>query len=121
MMSFRRQAFIRFLYRSALLASLAASFAPKTAHAEKSLELADDWEVYTEGRVAAFASYVTGDGAPVAEKVINGVPEVLNGGLWTVTPDTQTDDGRTSVDMWRIRSGFLGNQLAVGSAWQAYA
>ncbi len=57
---------------------------------------------------------MTGDGAPVAEKVINGVPEVLNGGLWTVTPDTQTDDGRTSVDMWRIRSGFLGNQLAVG-------
>jgi hypothetical protein len=114
MISRRPQALVSLLYRSTLFSLLALCVAPRAALAEKVLTKIDNnWEVYTDGRVAGFASYVTGEGPPLT-RMINGVQENINGGLWTLTPETQTGDGRGSVDMWRIRSGFLGNQLGLG-------
>ncbi|HEY3494893.1 MAG TPA: porin [Polyangiaceae bacterium] len=90
-----------------------------TAHAEKVLLKEKDWEVFTDGRAAAFASYVLGDGAPVAEKMItlpdgSVVPEVINGGQWTVPTKNDGPTGQGTVSMTRIRSGFIGNTLGLG-------
>ena len=91
-----------------------------TARAEKVLLKDKDWEVYTDGRAAAFASYVLGDGAPVTNgKMITMpdgtvVPEVINGGQWALPTknDSATDQGK--VNMMRVRSGFIGNTLGLG-------
>lgn len=103
----------------AALVSLTATFlAPRTALAEKVLAKGDDWEVFTDGRVGGFLSYVTGDNFPVPDptKLINGQPESLTTGGWTITANTRYDPaGKDTIDMWRVRSGFLGNQLGVGT------
>ena len=82
--------------------------------AEKVIAKGDDWQVFTDGRVAGFLSWVYGDGAPVATQVIDGVPESLNGGLWPVPTEPHSDDSRGTVNMMRLRSGFIGNQLGFG-------
>jgi predicted porin len=87
---------------------------PRTVQAEKVIAKGDDWQVYTDGRVAGFASWVYGDPAPAATRVINGVSETINGGGWAIPTDTHTDDSPGKVNMMRLRSGFLGNQLGVG-------
>ena len=102
------------LHISALLSLSTTFLAPRTALAEKVIAKGDDWEVYTDGRVAGFFSYVHGDAAPVATQVINGTSETINGGLWPATAETQSDSGPGTIDMMRIRSGFLGNQLGLG-------
>jgi hypothetical protein len=99
---------------SGLLSLLTVVLVPRSAFAEKILFKADDWQVYTDGRVGGFLSYVNGDAAPVATKVINGQPEQINGGIWASTPETTTSDGQGTVNMMRLRSGFIGNLLGVG-------
>lgn len=94
-----------------LLTSLGVS---RVAWAEKVLAKGDDWEAYTDGRVAGFASYVSGDGPPRGTKVIDGVPESLNGGLWSVPTEPHADDSQGTVSMMRLRSGFIGNQFGFG-------
>ena len=65
----------------ALLSLLTAVLVPRSALAEKILFKGDDWQVYTDGRVGAFMSYVHGDGPPVATQTINGVPKIINDGV----------------------------------------
>ena len=98
-----------------LLSLLTVVLVPRSALAEKIVFKGDDWQVYTDGRVGAFLSYVHGDGSPVATQVIDGVPETINGGLWPATPETtQSGDPQGTIDMMRLRSGFIGNLLGVG-------
>lgn len=80
-----------------------------TALAEKVVVKTDDWQVFTDGRVAGFLNYVHGDAAPIAAS-----GETLNGGLWPATAETQTDNSRGTINMMRLRSGYLANQLGVG-------
>ena len=92
-----------------------------SASAEKILLKADGWEVFTDGRVAGFASQVNGDGFPVANHVTTYpdgtmVTDTLNGGGWATTTSnaTATPPYQGTVNMTRIRSGFLGNQFNFG-------
>jgi hypothetical protein len=87
---------------------------PRSAYAEKILFKGDDWQVYTDGRVGGFLSHVYGDTPPVGRD-INGVPEIISGGLWTAPPETtQSTDPQGTINMMRLRSGFIGNLLGVG-------
>jgi hypothetical protein len=104
---------------SVLLSFSTTLLTPKTALAEKILAKVDDWQVFTEGRVAGFFSWVHGDAAPIATKVFinpdgTTTPETINGGLWPAPAETQSTDSRGTINMMRLRSGFLGNQLAFG-------
>jgi hypothetical protein len=93
--------------------------APRAAHAEKVLVKGDNWEVYSDGRVGAFLSYVFGDGAPVPIAMVpqsmGGIKAdiVANGG-WAVTVRNDVDMTQGKVSMMRVRSGFIGNQLGFG-------
>jgi len=103
---------------------------PNRASAEKVLAIADGWQVFTDGRAGAFASYAHGNGIPQPTVVFindaNGVPQpyeihsVQGGGFGSVgtqgMPGTSgnmvSDQG--TIDIVRIRSGFVGNQLGFG-------
>jgi hypothetical protein len=118
-MSSRPQRFTACLRALAGLSLSAALLFSGTARAEKVLFKDDAWEVYTDGRVGGFASYVHGDGIPVASKTItlpNGTtaPEVINGGQFLVSSETRADTVQGTVNMWRVRSGFIGNTLGLG-------
>src|SRR5690242_11752177 len=119
-MSSRPQWFTACLRALAGLSLATVLLFPSHARAEKVLLKDKDWEVYTDGRMGAFASYVIGDGAPVTNgKMItlpdgSVVPEVINGGQWPMTVSNDTPDGQGKVDMMRIRSGFIGNVLGFG-------
>ncbi|MBN1611495.1 MAG: porin [Polyangiaceae bacterium] len=108
----RPRALVASLSGFALLSFSATCLVPRTALAERVLVKNDDGEVYTEGRVGGFLSYVNGDAAPVARP-----NEDINGGLWSATqaPQDVNDTSRGNIDMWRVRSGFLANQLALGA------
>ena len=84
--------------------------------AEKVIANGDDWQVYTDGRVGAFLSWVHGDGAPSANPnlVIGGQNENITGGSWPIPTEPHSDNSAGTVNMMRIRSGFLGNQLGLG-------
>ncbi len=97
------------LYRAFLLALIAAIVVPRMAAAEKVIAKGDDWQVYTDGRAAGFLSWVYGDGAPVARAGID-----INGGKWELPTVPQADNSRGTVNMMRLRSGFIGNQLGLG-------
>jgi hypothetical protein len=97
------------LYLSVLLSLSSTVLAPRSARAEKVIANVDGWQVFTDGRVAGFLSYVNGDVAPTASD-----GHTINGGLWDTTPETQSDDSRGTVNMMRVRSGFIGNQLGLG-------
>jgi hypothetical protein len=108
----RPRALVAFLSGLALLSFSATCLVSRTALAERVIVKNDDGEVYTEGRVGGFLSYVNGDAAPVAKE-----GEDINGGLWSATqaPQDGDDTSRGTIDMWRVRSGFLANQLALGA------
>jgi hypothetical protein len=79
----------------------------------------DDWEVYTDGRVGAFFSWVIGDSAPVTSRMItlpdgSIVPEVINGGAWPVSAENESESSQGTVNMMRVRTGFIGNLLGIG-------
>ena len=93
------------------------------ARAEKVLVKGDDWEVYTDGRVGAFATYSFGDGLPVATKMIrmpdgSVVPEVISSGGWTIAAEQKDETTQSKVNMMRVRSGFIGNLLGFGGRAQ---
>ena len=77
--------------------------------AEKVIAKGDDWQVYTDGRVGEFLSWVHGDPAPVAAS-----GESISGSGWAARTEPHSDDSPGTVNMMRLRSGFLGNQLGVG-------
>jgi hypothetical protein len=118
-MSSRPRLLAACLHVLACLSLLTVVFFPRSAHAEKVLVKGDGWEVYTDGRVGAFLNWVVGDGAPVANRMITlpdgtVVPEVINGGTWPVTAENTSETSQGSVNMMRVRSGFIGNLLGVG-------
>jgi hypothetical protein len=82
-----------------------------TAHAEVTLvKPAEGWEVYTSGRVGAFAEVVDGDPQPssTAHKVTQeGIVVQSDPG-----PDGTPNGARATAS--RVRSGFLGNILTLG-------
>jgi hypothetical protein len=78
-----------------------------------------DWEVFTDGRVAGFASQVNGDGPPLPSAMVNPDGSVtqldqLDGGGWLAETSNSTPTYQGTVNMMRIRSGFLGNQFNFG-------
>jgi hypothetical protein len=99
----------------------------RTARAEKIIMKGDDWEVFTDGRMAGFVSQVNGDGPPIPSIARNpdGTPildpygnvmqtDQLDGGGWTSETSNATPAYQGTVNMMRIRSGFLGNQFNFG-------
>lgn len=93
-----------------------------TAHAETSLLKGDNWEIFVNGRVNAFHSYVKGDAYPVqsfdaAGNVLHGVK---GGGVEAFAdrpPPTDPLGQQLSpgtLEGSRIRSGFLGNVFGFG-------
>jgi predicted porin len=107
----------------------AALFSSGHARAEKVLLKDGDWEVYTDGRVGGFVSYVHGDGFPQPPKVVpagggTGVNlhDVVGGG-WSppsenhlLNDPSQSPDAidQGTVDMMRLRSGFISNVFGFG-------
>jgi predicted porin len=110
--------------------TLAVFTFPKTALAEKILAKGDDWQVYTDGRVGGFFSWVYGQGFPQNTVVQNpsdpnapGISIFPLGGGWKAgieqpaAVNGQQDQG--TINSMRIRSGFIGNQLGLGVRGQA--
>jgi hypothetical protein len=114
-----------------VLISLAASvlLSSSRAHAEKILLKDGDWEVYTDGRVGGFVSYVHGDGFPNPQNVIPAgggaaVPlHAIKGGGWVLPSENQLLNdpsqgpnaiNQGTVDMMRVRSGYVSNILGFG-------
>ena len=111
-----------------------ASLTSSHARAEKTLFKDGDWEIYTDGRVGGFVSYVHGDGFPQPPYVLPagtapgpgsvGVPlHTIKGGGWALPADNQllndpsqgsTTTNQGTVDMMRVRSGFISNTIGFG-------
>jgi len=99
------------------------------AHAEASLvKSADGWEVYSSGRIGAFAELLQGQGIPKSYADINGMPTQVHpvtvGGISVVSDPTTGPDGQQAngpILSSRVRSGFLGNVLAFGLRRQVSA
>jgi porin-like protein len=97
---------------------------PGRAAAEKVLTNADGWQVFSDGRAGAFASYSYGDGhpTPVTEVDAAGNPvtisQPLEGGFRSVTeqqpfnPNDPNNAGK--INIVRIRSGFISNVFGFG-------
>jgi hypothetical protein len=112
----------RFIFAACSLLSGMLLFAPK-AGAEKVLFKDKDWEVYTDGRVGGFVSYVFGDGLPQQKSVAlsdgSTAPlwDVVGGG-WQAAAEVKTNDpthpDQGKVSSMRVRSGFIGNVLGIG-------
>jgi Gram-negative porin len=97
------------LYPLFFVCLLATVATPRRALAEKVIATVDNWQVYTDGRVGAFLTWVHGDPAPLAS-----AGESIVGGGWSAPTEPNTDNSRGTINMMRIRSGFLGNQLGLG-------
>ena len=99
-----------------LLSAFATLAVPGVASAEKVIYKSDDWQVFTDGRVGGFLSYVHGDAAPTADPnvMIQGHNENITGGSWPIPTEPQATNGPGTVNMMRLRSGFLGNQFSLG-------
>jgi hypothetical protein len=100
--------------------ALSSALLPRSAHAEKTLLKTEDFEVYTDGRVGAFVSYLHGDGLPRPsfDAAGNQTHDVAGGGLDAITARTSigTNGQQTqgTIDRWRIHTGFIGNTLGLG-------
>jgi hypothetical protein len=102
---------------------------PNRASAEKILANIDGWEVFTDGRAGAFASYAHGNGIPEPTVVFipdaNGVPQpteiysVQGGGFGSVGTQGLATNGmmvfdQGTINIVRIRSGLVGNEFGFG-------
>lgn len=98
--------------------ALASLGAPGSARAEKVLAKVDNWEIYSDGRVGAFVSYIRGDGIPRPTVTENGHDlSPTTGGLDAGTEREAGADGRLNqglMEGMRVRSGFVGNTLGFG-------
>jgi hypothetical protein len=116
------------LYLLSCSFTLVASVFPRSAAAEKVLAKGDNWEVYTDGRVGAFASWVYGQGLPrntygvAPDGSLIQLWDVKGGGFTTLTEQGlqdspiagQTLPNRGTINVMRLRSGFIGNTLGLG-------
>jgi hypothetical protein len=102
---------------------------PNRASAEKTLANIDGWQVFSDGRAGAFVSYAHGNGIPGPTVVFipdaNGVPQpneiysVQGGGFGSVGTQAPATNGmmvydQGTIDLMRIRSGFVSNQFGFG-------
>jgi hypothetical protein len=100
--------------------ALSSALLARNAHAEKVLLKNDDWEVYTDGRVGAFVSYVRGQGLPQPAYDANGqqTHDIAGGGLSAIAErqpiGTNGQQTQGTIDRWRVRTGFIGNTLGLG-------
>jgi hypothetical protein len=88
---------------------------PGRARAEVTLvKPADNWEVYTSGRVSAFAELVEGKGHPEATNPQH--PVTQEGIPFTDIADSSNGmrNNAGHIAAFRVRNGFLGNILSVG-------
>lgn len=101
-----------------------------TASAEKTIAKGDGYEIYTDGRLGGFASWVYGDGYPVPTMLVDatGMPRTVyepsGGGFKAYSEDGIADNPalaegqiiakQGTVNSMRLRSGFLGNILGFG-------
>jgi len=92
----------------------------KSALAEKVLLKNDDWEVYTDGRVGAFLTYVQGQGYPQPphDAMGNQIHDLQGGGLNAIaerSADPVTGQfSQGTIERWRVHTGFIGNTLGLG-------
>ena len=89
------------------------------AAAEKILLKSDGWEVFTDGRVGGFFSQVNGEGFPVPTFTVTNpdgstTMDTVQGGGWSAETSNAAGSNQGTVNMSRIRSGFLGNQFNFG-------
>ena len=75
------------------------------AAGEVTLVEKDGWEIFTNGRINAFASYGNGDGFPTST-----THEVVGGAGYT----TMQSDTSNHYSAMRIRSGFVSNVFGFG-------
>jgi hypothetical protein len=90
------------------------------ADAEKTLMKTDNWEVFSDGRVGGFVSYVHGNSFPLNTLDPNTmavVHDVLGGG-WSAVSDKETTNDQGTIDMMRLRSGMLANQFGLGARYE---
>ncbi|MBV9945548.1 MAG: hypothetical protein JOZ69_01715 [Myxococcales bacterium] len=117
----------RFLTASAL-ASVVLSSSSRGA-AENVFFRRGPWEAFTDGQFGAFVSYVHGDGLArptyaVRKDGSSIVVHDVSGGGWSYASERQILPGQPgpnptlvdqgTVDLWRVRSGSLGNLLGLG-------
>lgn len=98
--------------RAALATAFACALSSR-AHAEVTLvKPADNWEVYTSGRVGAFAELLQGKGVPIGVEPHLATQE----GVVITSADSSDGTTNTSGDVlaYRVRSGFLGNIVSLG-------
>ncbi len=97
-----------------VVVSATALLVARQALAERVLLHDEQWELFTNGRVGGFLSYMRGDGFPV----ITATQTPFGGGIDANTADQIADPSMPLVqgrlESMRVRSGFLGNILAVG-------
>lgn len=106
--------------RKHLLLALAAGIAlgplflgSSPAHAEVTIaKPADGWEVYTSGRVGAFAELVDGDSAPISNPTAGHT--VTAEGIVVQSEPGANGPNTGHATASRVRSGFLGNILTLG-------
>ena len=117
-----------------VFAAVALSLIPNRASAEKILANIDGWQVYSDGRAGAFVSWARGDGLPppITVLITNGdgtftpaqLQTFVGGGFTGQTTQGLTIDpnlvggqqiyNQGTIDMWRIRSGFVSNVFGFG-------
>ena len=119
MTSPRALAHVARLYLVSLFFLLTAFAVPKSALAEKVIAKGDDWQVYTDGRVGAFASWVYGQGFPQTLLDANGnqIRDVKGGGFGAIPEQSASVNGQPdqgTINSMRIRSGFIGNTFGLG-------
>jgi len=96
-----------------LLGTLAFSAWPSLARAEVTLaKLPDDWELYATGRMSAFAAVIEGHGVPQPLDPSHALAQE------GIPFDADSSDGTSNKSghglVYRVRSGFVPNILAVG-------
>lgn len=104
------------------LACLLVSFTlARQAAAEISVVKADGWEMFTNGRLSGFVSYLNGEGYPLikTDPMTNTpIQTPIGGGLDTNNangiPNANDPTAQPKLESMRIRSGFLANVLGVG-------
>lgn len=93
---------------------------PRDGNSEAAVEIGAGWEVFTDGRLGGFASYVRGDGFPLTALDAMGNPTQtpVGGGIDANSASPIADPSMPNVqprlESWRIRSGFVGNVLGIG-------
>jgi hypothetical protein len=119
------------------IAFLSTVSLPNVASAEKTLAKGEDWELYTDGRAGGFVSWVHGDGLPADTYVNdfngNAVPlfSVSGGGFSSsheqgpiddpslnFPPNQQRPPNAGTINMFRVRSGFIDNIIGLGARYK---